>query len=128
MKEGLNTYRDARIVLGRISWNGGEVRAVRALCSTSGNDELSTLGVELWSVCLVEGEQLMSDQVVARSQRGWNGAGPRQLRVNDGGSPVCACKRRSSHAHLVDLEPALARSGAGRESAGALVHPHHEIG
>ena len=45
---------------------------------------------------------------------------------NNSSAPAIPAQRRRGHAHLVDLEPALALAVAGGEGAGALVHPDHD--
>jgi hypothetical protein len=46
--------------------------------------------------------------------------------INNSSAPVVPTQRGLGHAHLVDLEPALALAVAGGEGAGALVHPDHD--
>lgn len=45
---------------------------------------------------------------------------------NDSSAPAISTQRRRIHAHLINLEPALALAVAGGEGAGALVHPDHD--
>lgn len=99
----------------------------------------------------MESEQLVADEVVARGEVGGNLARPLEsLRegyhcvsnqvslptrwkeaattyINDNRSaPTISAQRWLGHAHLVNLEPALALAVAGGEGAGALVHPDHD--
>lgn len=45
---------------------------------------------------------------------------------NNSSAPAVPAQWRLGHAHLVNLEPALALAVAGGEGAGALVHPDHD--
>lgn len=120
---GLAVARDGSLVAG----SGLEGAA-------SGDLDLSALRVELGSIGLVQGDQLVTEEVVARGETLGDGAGPllvsadelgdvpagRTLGVEEDGLAV------AFEAGLVDLEPAGAGAVAGGEGAGALVHPHED--
>jgi hypothetical protein len=74
----------------------------------------------------MQGQQLMSDQIISWSQRSWNRARPCQILHHLRRAPVIAIERRRRQADLIDLEPAGAGAVARREGAGALVHPDHD--
>lgn len=65
---GKITHVDTRVASGGIG--GDRVEVIRGWRSraTPGNDQLSTLRVELWRVLLVEGKQFVADEVVAGSK------------------------------------------------------------
>lgn len=67
----------------------------------------------------------MADQVVAGLEGFGDLARPLQRIQYNSGTPVLAVRVASEETHLVDLEPVGALTVAGRESAGARVHPHH---
>lgn len=120
---GLAVARDSSLVAG-----------VRVEAAAAGDDELGALGVELGRVGLVEGDQLVPDEVVARREALGDGAGPLlvaadelgdvpargPLGVEEDGLAVAL------EAGLVDLEPARPGPVARREGPRALVHPHQD--
>jgi hypothetical protein len=71
-----STYSDTRVALGGVGRDGLEVVRGRRSRAAPGDDELGTLGVELGSVGLVESEQLVADEIVARNKVGGDLARP----------------------------------------------------
>lgn len=63
-----NTHGDTRVALRGVGRNRLEVVRGRRSSTTPRDNELSTLGVELRGVGLVESEQLVADEVVARGK------------------------------------------------------------
>ena len=95
--------RDSWVTLRRIPWNRGEV-VTAGLCGAATRDlELSAFCVELGGVGLVEGKELVADEVVSGSKRRRDGRLPVQVLKDIVGSPGSAAKRRSSHSLLVNL-------------------------
>src|SRR4051812_47147677 len=74
----------------------------------------------------MKSEQFMSDEIIARSKSGWDGARPFQVLVYQCGSPAGASEGRCGHSHLIDLEPSGSRSVTGRKCGCAFVHPYHD--
>lgn len=55
-----------------------EVAAAGGLSSSTSNDELAALWVELRSVCLVQGKELVPDEILAGSEGGGDGSSVRK--------------------------------------------------
>ena len=68
----------------------------------------------------------MSNEVIPWSQRSRNGARPLEIRIHNCRSPAGTSQWGRRHAHLVDLEPARARTVACGKGAGAFIHPNHD--
>jgi hypothetical protein len=111
--------------LGSVGRDGGEVLGAGRGGSGAGDFDLGTLGVELRGVGLVEGQQLVADEVVAGLEAGGDLARPLLGVVYDAGSPVVAVQAGTGQTLLIDLEPLLLLSVARAEAALARVHPHH---
>lgn len=127
-------YLDVRVAVLAVPRDGSLLRSIGRGGARAGDGELRALGVELWRVGLVEGNQLVADEVVARGEPLGNGAGPGLVTANELGD-VPARRRLgveedlgavAVEAGLVDLEPACPGAVAGAEGAGALVHPHDD--
>lgn len=73
----------------------------------------------------MEREELVSDEIIPWGQRSWNCARPLQIFVYNRGSPAGAGQGRSSHAHLIDLEPSSTRAITGSKCSRTFVHPNH---
>lgn len=125
-------YRDVGVAVRAVSGDSGQVRRVGNTSPGALERDLRALGVPLRVVGLVQRNQLVADEVVARREVG-NRARPlptanevgdapagRALAVEEDGLAV------AREAALVDLEPAAARAVAGAEVAVALVHPDHD--
>jgi len=126
-------YADVGVALLAVAGNGGLVRSI-GLCGAGAPDgDLGALGVELRGVGLVQRDELVSDQVVAGGEASRDGARPLLVAADElGDIPAGALLGIEEdaagvvEAGLVDLEPAGPGAVAGREGAGALVHPHHD--
>jgi len=71
-----STHGNSRVALGGVGRDRLEVVRRWRSRATPGDDELSTLGVELRRVRLVERKQLVADEVVARGKVRGDLAGP----------------------------------------------------
>lgn len=121
----IRTHHDTGVRLGSVGGDGGQEVGGGSSGTGAGNLDLGALGVELGSVGLVESEQLVADEVVAGLEAGGDLAGPLEVLVDEGGTPVVAVEGVAPQTHLVDLEPLLALAVAGGELAVARVQPHH---
>jgi len=119
------THINAGISSTSVSRNGGKITSGRCSSSTACYHELCALGVPLRCICLVQSQQLMSNEIVSRSKSSWNSTRPLEVLVNNCSSPTRACKWRSGHAHLIDLEPSGWLSITGAEWSPTLIHPNH---
>ena len=127
------TYRDVGIAVRAVSGDSGQVGRVGHTSSGAGERDLRTLGVPLRRVGLVERNQLVPNEIVARREVR-NGARPRLVPANQAGNtPARRTLAVKEHRDavprepaLVNLEPAGAGAVAGAEVAGALVHPNHD--
>lgn len=124
------TYPNVRVTILAVPRNSSLVRAIRLSRAGPANHELSALGVELRSIGLVKGNQLVANEIVSRSKPRRNSASPLLVATNKlGNIPPRRVLRVEEHAvasleaTLINLEPAGARPVAGAEGARALVHP-----
>jgi hypothetical protein len=95
--------RDSRVALSSVSRNSSKVVAAGRTSSRSRDNDLRALGVELGRVGLVEGDDLVANEVVARGEGGGDGAGPFEVLEDVVGAPGGAREGRGGHAFLVDL-------------------------
>ena len=122
----METHADVGVALLGVAGIGGGARGAGAA-----DGELGALGVPLGVVGLVEGDELVADEVVAGGEPGGDGAGEALVTTNELGDAPAAGGLGveedggavAGEARLVDLEPAGAGAVAGGEVAGALVHP-----
>lgn len=125
VKKANPTHHDTRVRLRSIGRNRSKQVRRRRRRAGAGDSNLRALGVELRRVRLVEGQQLVADEVVPGLQAFRDPRRPLQVLVDDGGAPVVAVEHVAGQAHLVDLEPLLRLPVAGGEGAVAGVQPHH---
>lgn len=100
-------------------------RAGGSLSSTSSDDKLGTLRVELGGVGLVKGQELVSDQVFAIGQSSGNRRGPSKFLQDDSIPPRALSQRAREETTLVDLEPVelgTVGTGAGTRALGHVDH------
>ena len=71
--------RDSRVALGRVSGNGSKVVTAWNAGTATSDLDLSALGVELRCIGLVEGDDFVADEVVARGKSGGDGGFPVQV-------------------------------------------------
>jgi hypothetical protein len=92
---------------------------------TAGNLQLCAFRVELWVICLMLCNQLMSNEVESWCNIFWECGSSFEFFVDNSRSPVCAFERWRGHSHLVNLEPVIPTSIAGFDVCSALVKPDH---
>lgn len=127
-------YLDVGVAVLAVARDGRLVRRVGLLGAGAGDDELGALGVELGSVGLVQGDELVADEVVARSERSGDPAGPRLVAADQLGNVPARgglaveedLGAVPKEARLVNLEPPAARPVARAKGPRALVHPHED--
>jgi hypothetical protein len=124
-------HLDVGIGILAIPRDGRLVRSIRRRTARPSNDNLRALGIELRRICLMEGDQLVADEIVARSKTLRDRAGPRLVSTNQLGDVPARrslgveedCDAVAVEAGLVNLEPVGPGPVAGAEGSGALVHP-----
>lgn len=127
-------YLDIGVAVLAVPRNGSLLRSIGRGGARAGDGELRALGVKLRRVGLMEGDQLVADEVVARGKPLGDSAGPGLVTADEFGD--IPARRRlgveedlgavAVEAGLVDLEPPRPGAVAGAEGAGALVHPHDD--
>jgi hypothetical protein len=130
----VTTYLDVGVGLLGVSRDGRLVGGVGLGRAGARDDDLSALGVPLRVVGLVQGNELVAHQVVARGKASGDRAGPLLVAANELGNVPARGRLGveedgdavAVEAALVNLEPLRARAVAGAEGAGALVHPDHD--
>lgn len=124
-------HLDVGIGVLAIPRNGRLIRSIRRRTARPSNNNLRALGIELRGIRLMKGDQLMADEIIARSKTLRDGAGPRLVSTNQLGDVPARGRFRveedrdavAVEAGLVDLEPVRPGPVAGAEGSGALVHP-----
>jgi len=117
---------NSRVISTGVSRNGSQITSRRCRRSATSYHELCAFRVELRCVCLMQSQQLVSDEIISWSKCRGNSTRPLEILVNDCSPPTRACKWRSSHAHLIDLEPSGALSVTTAEWTTTLIHPYHD--
>lgn len=115
-----HSYSDIGVVLAAVAGNGGLVRRTGLSGARAGDDDLGALGIELRRVGLMQGDQLVADQVVSWGKSLRDLAVPRLVAAHQLGNrpargPLGVEEDRlavSAEATLVDLEPASPRTVA----------------
>lgn len=128
------THLNVSVAIIAVPRNSSLVRSVRRGSTGTTDLDLCAFSIELRIVCLVEGDQLVADEVVARGEALGNRASPSLVAPNELGD-IPARRRLSVEEYLdavtvetslIDLEPAATRAIAGAEGTRALVHPDND--
>jgi hypothetical protein len=95
---------DARIAGSPSPGDRNQVLAAGGSGPGAGDDELSTLGVELGSVGLVECEKLDTEEIGSWLQAGGDGRGPLERVLNDSKTPFPIVHGATDESDLLDFE------------------------
>lgn len=82
--------RNSRITLSRIPWNRRQEISTGVRSPTPRNLDLRAFCVELGGARLVQSDEFVAHEIVARCERGWDAGFPVQVLEDEGGAPVCA--------------------------------------
>lgn len=103
MVRGTNINVDSGIGGSPGTRDGDEVARGREGCPCPGDMELGALRVELRGVCLMDGQSLPADEVVAGQQVRRDGGVPVQSGLKQTIGPLSVIDRATDQTELVDL-------------------------